>query len=205
MKVFKKVWIEGPDRCGKTTLVRKFLEWYKDYPFHILHYSYVPGLNGPQMLERSKELLKEFFFLNRGLNNYNMVFDRTPIGEYVYGSIYRNVDTSSIIRMVNEEIKKNENYFFYQTEVLLVVLIDKPERIVSRDDGLSFTDDVDVISKEVKGFIDLFYSIQIPNKILISGENGLDFVLDNIKRFLENWNLVVKNQFNQLELTSHNS
>jgi len=170
----------GPDRTGKSTQIanlKKYLE-EKGELVHILHYSNIKGDN---IRERSEEYYQQMFKLCKfaTLNNISLIFDRAHDGETVYGPIYRNYDGNyiySIEERFGNRVLQNMSLF---------VFIDKPEHLISREDGGSFTIELEKKQDEISRFIDFFEKSKIKNKALIDIQDmNIDQVFNKIKEFL---------------------
>jgi hypothetical protein len=129
--------IEGPDRVGKDSLLSQgvFTEYEhihcgspklktKDY-----YYGYYTGL---------------YQSLNQ-LNN-RVALNRSSIGEYVYGPLYRNNEYELLDIVDPHQIITNH-------EVRIITLIDSVETLLSREDGESFGKTLQAKKDEIYRFI----------------------------------------------------
>ena len=174
--------IDGPDNVGKTTQIRNIKNYFNNLPFHTIHYSNIVQKSIEDTINYSKKLYKELFEL---LNSkYNFICDRCHLDELVYGNIYRGYSGDYVIELEKEcNLDKLENLF-------LIILIDTPENLIKRDDGKSFSIDLDKKKKEIELFKEAFKKSTIKNKILIdiNGKNENE-VFDEIINFLKNFNI----------------
>lgn len=172
--------VEGPDNSSKSTQIKKIKDYFSEvYAFHTLHYSNVKSKN-PKMY--SKVLYNDLFdMFEFGYKNcIHFICDRAHLGEMVYGPIYRKYNGEFVLQI---EEKYKEKKFW--DDVYLIMLIDTPENLISREDGLSFSVDPDTKQKEVDAFKEAFNNSHIKNKLLINID-GKDenLVFDYISKFL---------------------
>ena len=67
----------------------------------------------------------------------------------------------------------------------LIVLIDDPENLIKREDGNSFSTDLEKKQLEVDRFVDFFKKSRIGNKIIINiKDKDANQVFEEIKDFL---------------------
>jgi hypothetical protein len=108
------------------------------------------------------------------------MLDRSHIGEFVYGHIYRKYDPSYIFAI---EDKFNMLNMWQQT--YLITLLDQPEAVVKRDDGKSFSTEIKKKQQEIDRFIEATDRSSIPNKITIfNNERSIVDIHMIIKNFL---------------------
>jgi thymidylate kinase len=158
--------VEGPDRVGKDTLIQGIKNYFTNLTFHELHYS---AVKAQDVKEYSKKMYTEFFEILEMFNNKNMscIANRSHIGEAVYGPIYRKYSGDYIFDIEKEF--KSKDFF---NKLNLIVLVDNPENLIKRDDGLSFSTPLEKKETEIQHFKDAFIKSNIENKILIN-INGL--------------------------------
>jgi len=171
----------GPDRTGKTTQIKnlkKYLE-EKGELAHVLHYSNIKGNN---IRERSEEYYKQMFKLIKCATNnqINLIFDRCHDGEAVYGPIYRDYSGDFVY-----EIESAFGNKILQN-IILFVFIDNPERLIGREDGESFTVELEKKKNEINKFIEFHDQSKIKNKKLINiVEYSPEQVFEEMKNYLE--------------------
>lgn len=181
--------VEGPDRCGKGS----FIEILRD---NILSSKQIVIHSGkpPTKVKDKQEWAMNY---NLGLiNNVNLlsrindaiILDRSYIGEYVYGPLYRNAEytPNTFTDFEDKAIK----YLLNTRHVVLVNFTDSVDNIISRDDGKSHTSDAYLKGYEIRMFNSLHSMSIIKNKYLIDwseeifNNNALQNLTDKI---LENW------------------
>lgn len=181
--------VEGPDRCGKGS----FIEILRD---NILSSKQIVIHSGkpPAEVKDKQEWAMSY---NLGLiNNVNLlsrindaiILDRSYIGEYVYGPLYRNADYTANTFTDFED--KAIKYLLNTRHVVLVNFTDSVDNIILREDGKSHTSDAYLKGHELRMFNFLHSMSIIKNKYLIDwseelfNNNALQNLTDKI---LENW------------------
>ena len=161
----KIIILEGPDRCGKSTQIKMLMKNLINEPTHVIHYSSIPGLSKEECINFSKILYDDMFQLSYDAHshNRNLIFDRAHLGEYVYGPIYRGYSGDYIFD-IEEKWKKNS----FWDSLYLFVFIDKPENLISREDGLSFSVELEKKKQEINNFKEAFDKSKIKKKFLLN-------------------------------------
>jgi thymidylate kinase len=148
---------EGLDNSGKSTLIDNLIKHYK-LPFIKLHYY------GPPFKDKEKDIkfdMKLYSEMASIFNSYeNVIADRSHLGSLVYSPIYRGHNGEHVL-----EIEK-----YLPEDTILFTLVDEPENLISRDDGLSFSTDIEKKRQEIKAFKDAHDKSTIKNKYIINIE-----------------------------------
>ena len=177
---------EGPDNLGKSTIINKIVSNFKDTRDICMMHS-----RGPQNLDgedpfihqtnvfrdkAAKLLMLSSSELNLKTCHKNIaILDRAWYGEYVYGQIYRNADPTRVLDMIN-----TCNLMLGATVFVVIQLTASPEFIVSHDDGLSFTSDLQKedrlakVAHEIELFDECFEKMQGGKHIIkvnVEGDN----------------------------------
>lgn len=158
--------VEGPDNVGKTTLINNIKNHYNDYTLHTIHYSNVKQSSTEDTIRYTEKLHSEMFrmMLNAVPNDKSgLIFDRSHLGEMVYGPIYRGYTGEYVIDIE----RKFKHILSIWDNLLLITLVDTPERLIERDDGLSFSTDINKKIKEIKNFKNAHDKSMIKHKLLI--------------------------------------
>lgn len=134
--------IEGPDNVGKSTLIRGLKKHFKDTIFHVLHYSAL-NCDKSKMMEMSQKYYKQMFSLLR--SDINFICDRSYIGEFVYGPLYRNYTESDLQVYTDMEL----SLISCDKPTIIVYLHDDVQNLIDRDDGLSISNKPEMIKKEL--------------------------------------------------------
>lgn len=171
--------IEGPDRTGKDTLIKN-INRYFDIPFLNVH-SFGFGLPPKEEKRRAKKVYNALMTTFLGIYGGHIIWNRSYLGEYVYGKIIRNYDFNI------EEFEDNFKYTELFKTAKLIMLIDSPLNLVKREDGNSLSNGDLLTTKiqEVQRFKDVFDKTQICDKILIDiRDKNTDDVFNGVKEFL---------------------
>lgn len=159
---------EGPDNVGKSTLIQNLKNYYNNYTLHTLHYS---NVKSQDPITYSKKLYFEMFNMMVDItkfDNTGIICDRSHIGEMVYGPIYRNYSGEHVLTIE----KKFKRFKDVWDNLILVTLIDKPERLIEREDGLSFSTDINMKRTEISNFIEATTKSNIKHKLVINIEHN---------------------------------
>lgn len=178
-----KIIIEGPDNVGKQTLIRGLIKEFK-LPFIVMNSYAPPKLDTPYDLESfHKKMYKQMFDVFN--EHENVISDRFYPGAYVYQKLYnRGIDGNFVLQMEEELLKDKFD------KIILIVLIDTPENLVEREDGLSIETDISYKIKEVDLYKQFFELSKLENKFLInvkdlSKDDLLEFVIKQLKEKYE--------------------
>lgn len=175
----KVILIEGPDNVGKSTLIRNLKNKLNDEVFLTLSFANVKQNSPEEHIEYSKELYDNMFkfcrFQTEIIGN-SLIIDRSHIGEMVYSPLYRNYSGDYVLDIESEYNTDN----FY-----LIVLTDTAENLISRDDGLSHSIDLDKKNEELNLFREAFKKSNIQNKYMmnIEGHNEVE-VLNKVLDYI---------------------
>lgn len=158
------------DNVGKTTLINGIKNYFNDYTFHTIHYSNVKQESTEKVIEYSKKMYREMFnyMLNSiKFNKSGIICDRSHIGEMVYGPIYRNYSGEYVIDIE----KEFSNIKSIWDNIFLITLYDEPENLIARDDGLSFSTNLEKKQNEINNFLKAHDKSTIKNKLTINIKN----------------------------------
>ena len=182
---------EGADNLGKSTIISKLTDKFKNIVDVTLMHATGPKCKegeDPSTMQRLvfSEMISKCGSIEIQEHilqhiNKNLVFmDRSHIGEYVYGQLYRNGNPDDILQMV-KELHNGRMYF----NPVVVHLTASPEFVLSHDDSksLSSKEDTDkryeLVKKEVELFDEVMTKLNPANYIKINVE-GLDGNYRNI-------------------------
>ena len=159
--------VEGLDRTGKSSLIDKLRSKIKNPKIAMIHSSKPP--KDVDQLVWADQYYTNLILTAIQLHaqGFDVILDRAWLGEYVYGTLYRGLYTSCKERIVEsfEYIIKDPSVF------KLVLLVDSPEALLARDDGLSFSSDLVSIKEERELFISAFNCSRIANKVMIDWQH----------------------------------
>ena len=159
--------IEGPDNVGKSTLIQNLKNNFNNFTLHNIHYSNVKQESPAKTIEYSTKLYTEMFQNMFECSKYEksgMILDRSHIGEMVYGPVYRGYTGEYVLDIE----RKFTHVHPVWDNLYLITLIDQPENLINRDDGLSFSIDIKKKETEINNFINAYEKSLIKNKLLIN-------------------------------------
>ena len=166
----KGIIFESPDNCGKDTQIALTRTHFvrKLVPFHVLHYS---ALSVEAELSRQyfKEHLYDSMFKLVLDNDENNIFalNRAHISENVYAPMYRHTDGEYVFAI--EQFWKSMRPAKWD-QLCLVTFVDLPKNLIERDDGKSFSVDLEKKKEEVNRFVDSTVASHINHKVVINIE-----------------------------------
>lgn len=176
--------VEGPDNSGKSTLIKKIKSYYSDYTLQSLHFSSVKHKSLDDCINYNKKLYNMMFDMMIFSIKYDksgILMDRSHLGELVYGPLYRDYAGEYVL-----DIEKNIlNIHDVINNFFLITLVDKPENLISREDGESISIDLNNKNKEIQLFKEAHNKSLIKNKLIINIENkDANEVFEEVKIFL---------------------
>ena len=175
----KLIIVEGPDNCGKDTLINKLQN--KFLSITNIHY----------VMPNNKYLQFPIFrgyaysIIDKKYNTDAIILNRSHYGEYVYGCIYRNMKDKEILDLIDEidqlYIDNNIDAYYIQ------LMSSSTKLLVNNDDKLSISRAMDkLINKELERF-KFIYDYSPLNKKMIYVNDG-----DNFRDVNEIFNEVCK-------------
>ena len=177
--------IEGTDRTGKDTLIKDLMAKYPNS--EMVHWGYPIGDTNDEKTEYQKMsfgYLMRWFKFKKTMSNLDLlIWNRSHIGEYVYGTIYRDSYPQLWIPELEEEFLKDDE------NVYLILLQADAEFIVSQDDGKSYSDKIEDKTKEINTFLSAFEKSQINKKIKIKvnehdSYRNHDNIYEEVQKFI---------------------
>jgi len=164
--------IEGTDRTGKDTLVKALMDKHPNS--EMVHWGYPVGDTNDEKTEYQKTsfgYLMRWFKFKKNVSNLDLlIWNRSHIGEYVYGTIYRDSYPQSWIPALEEEFLKDDY------NVYLILLQADADFIVTQDDGKSYSAKLEDKETEILKFEEAFNNSIILNKIKIKVNNGNEYI-----------------------------
>lgn len=177
--------VEGPDNVGKSTLINNLNNYYNKLTMHNLHYSNVKQENTIEVIKHNKKLYDEMFrlMIYALKQDYTgVICDRSHLGEIVYGNIYRGYTGDYVL-----DIEKDYHHILDIFENLfLITLVDEPENLISREDGLSLSTDLDKKQRELELFDLAHNSSNIKHKLIINiKDKDAEAVFKEVTEFID--------------------
>jgi thymidylate kinase len=181
----KLVIIEGCDRVGKDTLVAGLQNTYKKT--EMIHWGYPLGDTNEEKTEFQKEDFKLNMMKWRVEKCWDtsdlVIWNRSHLGEYVYGTLYRDSYPDTWVPQLEERFLSNEESAY------LILLVADPDFIASQDDGKSYSAKMEDKKEELARFMEAFQNSNIQNKKLVRvhDENGYysaEEILQKVNKFI---------------------
>ena len=174
----KHIIIEGLDCIGKNALIKKIADYYNYENLTIRHFGKPPKFTqGKDILSYQIDcfnaeilLLNSIYQLELGSHSYyenTVIWNRSFHGEYVHGHLHRQYDKSKLLNEISILEKKltSNTYFF--------VFYSSPDFAMKKEDGHSFSKNLEQKNNEIYLFHEIFDQSIIANKKIINvEENG---------------------------------
>ena len=169
----KLVIIEGTDRTGKDTLVNRLVESSENSVKR--HFSFPPGDTDEdkaffQQLSFNQEF-RIWRLIDREMRNTLTVWNRSYLGEMVYGTIYRDTKPHEWVWDLEKHWEMH-----IDPRVYLVLLYADPEFLVGQEDGKSHSGKLEDKKSEVSAFLETFENTAIQKKLLIKVNKGSEYI-----------------------------
>lgn len=172
--------IEGLDNTGKSTLIKQIRKSVLTNPLTTtMHCSSTPKdaddswphIHYDNLLQTVNEL---------SLSGWDIILDRSHIGECVYGPLFRNVSDTKYIF----DIEKNR----ITDTAALILLTDTPDRLLEREDGDTISTNIEDINNVANLFLTAYRESSIKHKMHydISKDGGFDGLFPTVKEFILN-------------------
>jgi thymidylate kinase len=182
----KLIIFEGMDRCGKDSLIEELSTYLSNYT--IRHWSFPQGKDNDEktqwQINSFNDEFSHYIFLRTRFPQHIMFWNRSHLGELVYGTIYRDSNPHSWVPQLES------NYgMTHDPDVYLIHLTADAEFIAGKDDGLSYSAKVENKQKEIEAFQNAVDNSKIINKLTIKvndGDNYRDFhgISQEIRSFI---------------------
>ncbi|WP_104732960.1 hypothetical protein [Helicobacter felis] len=146
--------LDGPDRVGKDTLSRGLLAHFSTEVFLLLHTIHIDTYTQAHYLH-----WYAYIFDLALKKESSIILNRTHLSEAVFGAMYRHYDSACVFEL--------EQKILDMEEVFLILLVDRLDRLMEREDGQSIHKDPQQKQEEIDRFHAAFDRSQIPHKIKI--------------------------------------
>ena len=163
----KLIIIEGPDNCGKNTLINKLSENFLTVTN--IHYTKPENKYIQPILFRGYA----YSIVNKVYNTDAIILNRSHYGEYVYGCLYRGISEDDALDIIKEI---DSIYLKYNIDAYYIQLYSSSDVLLKRnDDHKSLSQgDITKIEVEQNRFLEIF-DHSLLNKIKIQINNGDEF------------------------------
>jgi thymidylate kinase len=185
--------IEGPDRCGKNTLIKNLVAQSENVV--IRHFGSAKGDTDFEKRNFQFQFFKKEFELASMRPRFEMpdkdryprdlwIWNRAHLGEFVYGKMYRETHPEEWVMNMEKLYGMDLDPSIY-----LLLLKADPEFLCKRDDGLSFSAEVDKKKSEIYQFEVAYDQSRIINKMTLNVSNGDEYldesiILQEVNKFL---------------------
>ena len=178
----KHIIIEGGDRLGKDTLLKNLCKHFDYNNLTIRHFDKPPkGMSPKETLDFQFEVFyKEMIFrdfINENIDGDDwgyhpniLIWNRSHLGEYVYSQMFRGI-TKRDVKAKLEKFEKST----LSSNIYLITLTTAPKFFLDQEDGLSFSQNLEQKSKELRLFKEAHNLSLIPNKRLIQVNIGKEY------------------------------
>jgi hypothetical protein len=116
-----------------------------------------------------------------------MIWNRAHLGEFVYGTIYRDSKPETWVWDLEEK-----HYFDMSPDVYMILLYADPEFVAAKDDGKSYSAKLEDKTKEIDAFLKAFDQSIINKKLKIKvnedrhSYKNHDTIYEEVKKFIGN-------------------
>lgn len=166
----KVVIIEGTDNSGKNTLISGLLDHYKTAT--VIH------CDKPPYIDNSvNDIYQDMSFfqiaidiINKKYNTDIVILNRSWIGEYIYGCLYRFRKDADVLDMI---FKIERALIESNIDVKYIQLMSNYECYINNDDGKSISYDRDIVENEIKRFERTYRSSILDKKMIYVNEGKI--------------------------------
>lgn len=184
----KLIIVEGPDNCGKDTLISKIIE---NFPTVTMIHCSKPL--SKKYSTNEQNILFESYINNICSGFYNnthlVLLNRGFHGEYVYGTLYRKRLENDVLNMIN---KLEQKLIDNKINVYYIQLMSSNYDLLSRnEDGKSLSDgDLYKIEVECNMFLHVYENSKLNKKLIyINNEDKFrtrESILNEVLSFVNN-------------------
>ena len=171
--------IEGPDRCGKNTLIKNLTSQAENYV--VRHFGSAKGVDDFEKRNFQFQFFKKEFSLANLRPQFELpdkeryphdiwIWNRAHLGEFVYGKMYRETHPENWVMQMESLYGMD-----LDPSVYLLLLTAPPDFLCKRDDGQSFTSQVDKKTLEIEAFKHAFDQSKIINKKILDVTDGQNY------------------------------
>ena len=164
----KLIIIEGPDNCGKDSLIKKIEEQFLTCT--IVHYT------KPENKYIQNTIFRGYAYsiITKKYDTDVVILNRSHYGEYVYGCMYRGVSDKDAIEIISEidDMYINNNVDAYYIQLMST----SPELLLRNEDFKSLSNGkLENISQEILRFTQIYDYSKLPKKKIIYVNDGDKF------------------------------
>ena len=198
----KHIILEGGDSLGKDTLIESICKHLKYDNLTIRHFGKPPkGLSPKETLDFQFEIFyKEMLFKDYIIENIDgddwgyypntLIWNRSHLGEFVYSQMFRGITKKE----VKDKIKLFESRTV-SSQMYLITLTAAPRFFLSKEDGESFSQNLEQKTRELELFKEVHNISIIPNKKLVKVDfedhfRSKETILENVLNFINGNNKI---------------
>lgn len=160
------IFMEGLDRCGKSSQIKLIMKHLAGRSIQIMHYTAIKGLSNEAQVEQFKKTFNHMFSLLQD-DSAHWILDRSHVGDWVYSQKYRKHKPFWIWDLEKTwGVSRRDDFY-------LILLYDSSFKSLQRDDGDGFSVEKSDVEEEIQLFKEAVSMSSIQNKIVID-INGLD-------------------------------
>jgi thymidylate kinase len=192
----KHIIIEGTDRTGKDTLITSIKDHFKDHNITVRHFGKPKNPPNVTALEFQRICFRKEGTLLAVLSSFEedvysyfenvLIWNRSHIGEYVYGHMFRNEPLDKLLNfiLIYEQTFINPRHTYY------IQLEADPQFALDREDGNSFSQTLEEKKREMELFLEAYHFSSIDKKMLVKVDDGMgnfrnkNDIFDQIKDFI---------------------
>jgi len=193
----KHLVIEGGDNLGKDTLINGIREHFKPHNWIERHFGKPSkGMSPKETLDFQFDVFyKEMLFRDYlrddidgddwGYYDNILLWNRSHLGEYVYSQMFRGITK----REIKEKIKLFEQRNI-SSQMYLITLTASPRFFLSKEDGDSFSQNLEQKTRELELFKEAHNLSIIPHKKLVKVDFEYQFrdknkILESVINFIK--------------------
>ena len=155
----KLIIIEGPDNCGKDSLIQRLSENFLTVTN--IHYT------KPENKYIQNTIFRGYAYaiVNKVYDTDAIILNRSHYGEYVYGCLYRGVSDKDALDIINEI---DDIYLKYDIDVYYIQLLSTSETLLLKnEDNKSLSKgNINAIGAEVRRFEEIFNKSKLNKKLI---------------------------------------
>lgn len=196
----KLIICEGGDALGKNSLIKGLCEYFNYDNICVRHFGKPPkGLSAPETLAFQMQCFNDeaIFYgqlKEKSVSKYNyypdiMIWNRSHLGEFVYGQMFRN-SNPQLLKDILTYYEKFSLNCLNDNDIYLISLTADPEFFLNQEDGQSFSKTLKEKTKELKLFKEIHEFSHIKKKLLVKVDNegkfrGKKQILEEVLNFIK--------------------
>ena len=186
---------EGGDGLGKNSLIEGLCKYFNYDNITIRHFGKPPkDLNPEEVLDfQFRSFYNEGNFVEHIYDRFKkhdyydetVIWNRSHLGEYVYGQMFRNADPN----FLKTKLLFFEKFFLDSKDIYLITLTSDPKFFLEKEDGQSFSKNLEQKTKELELFKEAHEFSTIDKKLLVKVDKDEKFrckedILDEVINFI---------------------